>query len=89
MGVFVQGLFFDGFLCLRVISASSRGVPRGDYREGKPSLRGRVTGRKAWERGFKARSCRLREDLGLEGFREEATGKKALEKRLQANNWRI
>ena len=28
LGVFFQGLFFDGFLCLRVISMSSRGVPR-------------------------------------------------------------
>ena len=28
LGVFFQGLFFDGFLCLRVISVSSRGVPR-------------------------------------------------------------
>ena len=28
LGVFFQGLFFDGFLCLRGISMSSRGVPR-------------------------------------------------------------
>ena len=28
LGVFFQGLFFDGFLCLRRISMSSRGVPR-------------------------------------------------------------
>ena len=46
----------------RDIDAPQGGPTGRDYREGKPSLRDsgeRVRGRKAWERGFKARSYRL------------------------------
>ena len=40
LGTFFQGLFFDGFLCLRPISGRLKESPGRDYREGKPSLRG-------------------------------------------------
>ena len=39
-GVCFQGVFFDGFLCLRAVSRRLRESPGRDYREGKPSLRG-------------------------------------------------
>ena len=40
LGVFFQGLLFDGFLCPRATSRRLRESPGRDYREGKPSLRG-------------------------------------------------